>query len=135
MDAIQVRAKEASEVRELANRRLEHKKVGSGLSLIAIVLASAAIITGIGPLFGSALRSARFAPRSWLSRFSPHRSDVHRIDRADRWPRRLTGCLLKATNDNHRPCGRAGLPNDEPPEIVLDEGERAPLDSGLRRRC
>lgn len=50
LDAIQERAKAAVEARELANRRLEHYEFGSGLSQIAIVLASAAIITGIGAL-------------------------------------------------------------------------------------
>ena len=50
MDAIQERAKEASETRELANRRLGHYELGSGLTQIAIVLASAAIITGITAL-------------------------------------------------------------------------------------
>jgi hypothetical protein len=50
MDAIQDRAKEAAESRELANRRLGHYEFGSGLIQIAIVLASAAIITGIAAL-------------------------------------------------------------------------------------
>ncbi len=50
LDAIQERAKAAVEARELANRRLEHYEFGSGLTQIAIVLASAAIITGIGAL-------------------------------------------------------------------------------------
>jgi hypothetical protein len=50
LDAIQDRAKEATERRELANRRLEHYELGSGLTQIAIVLASAAIITGIAAL-------------------------------------------------------------------------------------
>jgi Domain of unknown function (DUF4337) len=50
MEAIQDRAKEASESRELANRRLGHYELGSGLTQIAIVLASAAIITGITAL-------------------------------------------------------------------------------------
>ena len=50
MDAIQDRAKEASETRELANRRLGHYELGSGLTQIAIVLASAAIITEITAL-------------------------------------------------------------------------------------
>ncbi len=50
LDAIQERAKAAVEARELANRRLEHYEFGSGLAQIAIVLASAAIITGIGAL-------------------------------------------------------------------------------------
>ena len=50
LDEIQDRAKEASERRELANRRLEHYELGSGLTQIAIVLASAAIITGIAAL-------------------------------------------------------------------------------------
>jgi Domain of unknown function (DUF4337) len=50
MDAIQDRANEAAEGRELANRRLGHYELGSGLIQIAIVLASAAIITGIAAL-------------------------------------------------------------------------------------
>ena len=50
LDAIQERAKAAVEARELANRKLEHYEYGSGLTQIAIVLASAAIITGIGAL-------------------------------------------------------------------------------------
>jgi small-conductance mechanosensitive channel len=50
MDAIQDRANEASETRELANRRLGHYELGSGLIQIAIVLASAAIITEIAAL-------------------------------------------------------------------------------------
>ena len=47
LEALQERGKAALEVRELANRRLEHYELGSGLAQIAIVLASAAIITGI----------------------------------------------------------------------------------------
>jgi hypothetical protein len=50
MDAIKERAKEAAEGRELSNRRLEHYEYASGLIQIAIVLASAAIITGIAAL-------------------------------------------------------------------------------------
>jgi len=50
LDKLQDRAREASERRELANRRLEHYELGSGLAQIAIVLASAAIITGITAL-------------------------------------------------------------------------------------
>jgi hypothetical protein len=50
MEAIQERAKEASEGRELSNHRLEHYEYASGLLQIAIVLASAAIITGIAAL-------------------------------------------------------------------------------------
>lgn len=50
LDAIQERAKDASEARELANRRLGHYELGSGAVQIAIVLASAAIITGVGAL-------------------------------------------------------------------------------------
>ena len=50
MEAIQKRAEEASERRELANHRLERYELGSGLTQIAIVLASAAIITDIGAL-------------------------------------------------------------------------------------
>ncbi len=50
LDAIQERAKAATEARELANHRLQHYELGSGLSQIAIVLASAAIITGISAL-------------------------------------------------------------------------------------
>jgi hypothetical protein len=48
--AAQARAKEAAEARELSNHRLEHFEYASGLIQIAIVLASAAIITGIGTL-------------------------------------------------------------------------------------
>ena len=50
VDAILERANNAAEGRELANRRLEHYEFGSGLFQIAIVLASAAIITGIAAL-------------------------------------------------------------------------------------
>ncbi len=50
LDSIQERAKAATEARELANRKLEHYEFSSGLAQIAIVLASAAIITGIGAL-------------------------------------------------------------------------------------
>jgi Domain of unknown function (DUF4337) len=48
--SIQERAKAATEAREFANRKLEHYEFGSGLTQIAIVLASAAIITGISAL-------------------------------------------------------------------------------------
>lgn len=50
LEAIQKRAEAATETRELANRRLERYELGSGLTQIAIVLASAAIITGITAL-------------------------------------------------------------------------------------
>ena len=50
LDAIQERAKAAVEARELANHTLERYELGSGLAQIAIVLASAAIITDIGAL-------------------------------------------------------------------------------------
>lgn len=50
LDAIQDRADEAGDARELANRQLEHYELGSGAVQIAIVLASAAIITGVGAL-------------------------------------------------------------------------------------
>jgi hypothetical protein len=50
LNAIQDRANEASADRELADRRLEHYEFGSGLFQIAIVLASASIITGIAAL-------------------------------------------------------------------------------------
>jgi hypothetical protein len=43
-------AKKAQESRELSNQRLEHYEYASGLIQIAIVLASAAIITGIAVL-------------------------------------------------------------------------------------
>jgi len=46
-EALLERAKESSEGRELSNHRLEHYEYASGLLQIAIVLASAAIITGI----------------------------------------------------------------------------------------
>jgi hypothetical protein len=50
LEAIQERAQRAIERRELANHRLERYELGSGLTQIAIVLASAAIVTGIGVL-------------------------------------------------------------------------------------
>jgi hypothetical protein len=50
LDAIQEQATAAKEARELANHRLEHYELGSGLTQIAIVLASASIITGIAVL-------------------------------------------------------------------------------------
>jgi hypothetical protein len=72
MDAIQDRAREASETRELANRRLGHYELGSGLTQIAIVLASAAIITeitalvwlsvGLGAIGAALLAFGFFAP-------------------------------------------------------------------------
>lgn len=49
-EVLQERAKQASEGRELSNHRLEHYEYASGLIQIAIVLASAAIITGISLL-------------------------------------------------------------------------------------
>jgi hypothetical protein len=51
LDAIQERAKAAQEHREDANRKLEHFEYASGALQIAIVLASAAIITGVAMLF------------------------------------------------------------------------------------
>jgi hypothetical protein len=50
LDKIQERAKEAVKDRELANRKLGHYELGSGLIQIAIVLASASIITSIAAL-------------------------------------------------------------------------------------
>jgi len=50
MDAIIERAKAAGEARELSNRKLEHFEYASGALQIAIVLASAAIITGMATL-------------------------------------------------------------------------------------
>jgi len=50
LDALQERANAAVEARELANRRLENFEFGSGALQIAIVLASAAIITGASAL-------------------------------------------------------------------------------------
>lgn len=50
LDAIQERAKAAGEARELSNHKLEHFEYASGALQIAIVLASAAIITGMGAL-------------------------------------------------------------------------------------
>jgi Domain of unknown function (DUF4337) len=50
LDAIQERAKAAAERRELSNHKLEHFEYASGALQIAIVLASAAIITGVGML-------------------------------------------------------------------------------------
>ena len=50
LDALQERAKQAGEGRELFNRRLEHFEYASGALQIAVVLASAAIITGVATL-------------------------------------------------------------------------------------
>jgi uncharacterized membrane protein YphA (DoxX/SURF4 family) len=47
LEAIQERAVAAAEGRELSNRKLEHFEYASGALQIAIVLASAAIITGM----------------------------------------------------------------------------------------
>ena len=47
LDAIQERAKAAAEGRERSNHKLEHFEYASGALQIAIVLASAAIITGM----------------------------------------------------------------------------------------
>ena len=50
LDALQERATQASEGRELYNRKLEHFEYASGALQIAVVLASAAIITGAAAL-------------------------------------------------------------------------------------
>jgi hypothetical protein len=50
LDALQERAKQAVEGRELSNRKLEHFEYASGALQIAVVLASAAIITGAAAL-------------------------------------------------------------------------------------
>ncbi len=50
MEKILERAKEAKEAQELSNHRLEHYELAAGLIQIAIVLASAAIITGVAIL-------------------------------------------------------------------------------------
>lgn len=50
LDALQERASAAVEARESSNRRLENFEFGSGALQIAIVLASAAIITGASAL-------------------------------------------------------------------------------------
>lgn len=55
MEAILERAKELTSGRELSNRRLEHYEYASGLLQIAIVLASAAIITGIVTLMWASI--------------------------------------------------------------------------------
>ena len=55
LDALQERANAAQEARELANRRLENFEFGSGALQIAIVLASAAIITGASVLLWMSL--------------------------------------------------------------------------------
>jgi len=47
MEAILERAKDATEHREKANQKLEHFEYGSGALQIAIVLASASIISGV----------------------------------------------------------------------------------------
>ena len=50
LKAIQERAERATETRELANHRLERYELGSGLTQIAVVLASASIVTGMAVL-------------------------------------------------------------------------------------
>ena len=50
LDAIVERAKHAGEGRELYNRKLEHFEYASGSLQIAVVLASAAIISGVAAL-------------------------------------------------------------------------------------
>jgi hypothetical protein len=50
LEKIQERAKEAGEARELWNKRLEHFEFASGALQISIVLASAAIISGVSAL-------------------------------------------------------------------------------------
>jgi len=50
LDAIVERAKQAGEGRELYNRKLEHFEYASGSLQIAVVLASAAIISGVAAL-------------------------------------------------------------------------------------
>ena len=50
LEKIQERANEAKEVQELSNKRLEHFEFASGALQIAIVLSSAAIITGVTAL-------------------------------------------------------------------------------------
>jgi hypothetical protein len=50
LDELQERAKQATEGRELSNRKLDHFEYASGALQIAVVLASAAIITGAAML-------------------------------------------------------------------------------------
>ena len=50
LEKIQERATEAGEARELWNKKLEHFEFASGALQISIVLASAAIITGVSAL-------------------------------------------------------------------------------------
>ncbi len=67
----------------LANRRLGHYELGSGLDQIAIVLASAAIITEITALVWLSVgRGAIGAALPWL--FRADGVDVHRLDVRDR---------------------------------------------------
>ena len=72
LESIQERAQLAIEERELANHRLERYELGSGLTQIAIVLASASIITdmaallwlgvGLGVVGGVLMALGFFAP-------------------------------------------------------------------------
>ena len=87
------RATAATEARELANHKLEHYELGSGLTQIAIVLASAAIITGIAVLMW--LSVGLGAIGAILLAFGFLRADragLHRVDRIPspvhgrRWP-------------------------------------------------
>ena len=84
LDAIQERAKQASEGRELSNRKLEHFEYASGALQIAIVLASAAIITGVAVLAWIAAGLGVIGAGCWRSAISRRRCCLLRLSGARR---------------------------------------------------
>ena len=73
LEAIQERAKAAAEGRELSNKKLEHFEYASGALQIAIVLASASIITGVTVLaWGAATLGAIGVALAALGHFAPN---------------------------------------------------------------
>jgi hypothetical protein len=72
LERIQERANEAGEERELLNKRLEHFEFASGALQISIVLASAAIITGVAALaWGAAVLGVLGAVLMAFGYFAP----------------------------------------------------------------
>ena len=121
-EALMERAKATAEGRELSNHRLEHYEYASGLLQIAIVLASAAIITGIATLMWVSVGlGAIGAVLMAFGYFAPTRSEVPAAERvsassaarapASQWPppapaprscgRRMIGASATSSEKNH----------------------------------
>ena len=82
------------------------------------------------PGLNAALRGPPFSAGSTFRRAGKRRPARSRS--IDPRQRELTGTSDLSSRQrmhNHRPGGRARLPNDQRPEIVLDEGERSPVGS------